>query len=315
MKHLSYISGVFLLYLVCIMYACNSIKEDLSDCPAETGFVIKVIGADIYDPGAGDEKDMTGSGIVRDAVIYLCGEDGVIADTLHASKTEIQTRHRFKLDYPTGTNFKVYCWGNGADGEHHVASLKKGDNISTLLHSLRMSDGYAQSPSDLFSGTTEIAVVNGFGQNHTKEVEIRRRTGTVEIVARNIRDFAGDRYGQDTDEEYQYVLRSTKNGYSGLGSIVGSSVSYSPQIFFNTWDQLITPAFHAIPSVPDEYLEVEIYFKGKLIHTQSLDQNGERYRVVEARHLLIIITFNNNRLDVNITVRPWGRIYQYVEFN
>ncbi|MFA6702715.1 MAG: FimB/Mfa2 family fimbrial subunit [Dysgonamonadaceae bacterium] len=294
----------FSLYLVIIFlitgFLSSCFKEDLTDCPRPFQVTIKALDIDL--------NDITESGDVKNVILFMFDENLQLVDAFELNTNQIKNREPIDIliDYPGYESLFFVAWGN-------VDELVDHSNVSTvkelldLFVKLKMKDGYAMPPGDLFRGNLTVPVEYGTTEaGQSQVVEIKRITSGVAITSIDLKEWNGSQAGT-----YSYVLHESYDNLDPNGNPTGNQVSYLPPSSFITNGNFTAPIFYVFPTTQGKSLVLDILFNGNVIFTANKDANGNPFNPQTGRTLNIILDFTAE-IDIITAITPWNVVYQYV---
>lgn len=276
----------------------SCIKEDNTDCPRPFRLFIKAVDA--------DEKDITESGDVQQAILFVFNENGQIVDAVALTAEQVKSRQPvdIKLEYPGHKSLKFVVWANNTGVDFpQTASVKQ---LSELYAKLKSQNGTAQSPADLFHGELDVPVeVGGIEPAGDQTMIIRRKTAQVTITAVKLKH-----WNQNKEGTYTFRLKESMDTYDQNGKLTGTKVHYLPAATM-TDDTLTAPLFLTYPTENNQSFTLEILYNGEVIYTADKGTDGKSFIPEIGRVLNIIIDFRAEA-KVLVEITPWNVVYQYV---
>ena len=283
------------------------IKDSYEDCPRPFRLFIKAIDA--------DQNDITASGEVKQAILFVFNEDQKIVDAITLNGPSIAGREPVKiaLDHPGHQSLTFVAWGN-IDGRVDFPATSSVKELSDLYVKLKIASGakaaspIASSPGDLFHGAHAVPVeFGGFEPSGDQTVVIARKTSQVIITAYGLKPWNGGKEGA-----YTYLLRESHGGHDKDGNLTGDMVAYQPSVSMDEEGNLRAPIFHALPTTDGKSYTLEIYYNDTVIYSADKDSEGQPFVPQPGRLLNIIIDFRA-QINVKMVVTPWNQVFQYVE--
>ncbi|PXV65853.1 fimbrillin-A associated anchor protein Mfa1/Mfa2 [Dysgonomonas alginatilytica] len=274
--------------LILIANAC--IKEDVPPC--EIAVTVQIA------EGSGSADDKS---IVNDIVLYIFDENKKFLDTKETQlgKTEI-------LSYPNAGKLTVVAWCNTLNGSIDITSLSP---------DLFLRDGYArlrrisspniyQIPDDILFGSAPV--INNQSANEYVTLYVARVVASMNITVRNLKKFAGF-----NDDNYSFVVGTTKTYMDFTGQYYGNGASYIPESSFNTQNEFIAKTFRLFPS-REENFSVKIFHDGTLIDEVSTDNDGSPLQTIQNKTLNLLIEYNGSA-DISVTIKntEWNQTHQW----
>lgn len=276
----------------------SCIKEDNTDCPRPFRLFIKAVDA--------DEKDITESGDVQQAILFVFNENGQIVDAVALTAEQIKSRKPIdiKLEYPGHKALKFVVWANNSGVDFpQSASVQQ---LTELFAKLKSQNGTAQSPSDLFHGELDVPVeMGGIEPAGDQTVIIRRKTAQVTIKAIGLK-----LWNQNKEGTYTFRLKESPDTYNQNGKLTGNKVHYLPAATM-TDGTLSAPLFLTYPTESNQPFTLEILYNGEVIYTAAKGSDGVAFIPQVGRVLNIIIDFRAE-VSIKAVVTPWNVVYQYV---
>lgn len=277
----------------------SCLREDLSGCPHPFRLFVKAVNA--------DGKDITESGDIKDAVLFIFNEKGQVVDILTLSAQQIKDRRGIdiRLSYPGHKSLTFVVWAN-AD-----ARVEKPDNASVkqmtdLYVKLISNKNVAQSPSDLFHGALVVPVeFGGVESKGDHTVVISPKVSQVVISAIHVQQWNNRKEGT-----YTFRLKESPDTYDKDGKLAGEKVYYVPAVKMQD-GTLTAPLFTVYPTADQTPFTLEILCDGEVIYSAKVDSNGKQFVPEVGRLLNIIVDFSGS-LEVLAIITPWNEVYQYV---
>lgn len=294
----------FSLYLVIIIlitgFLSSCFKEDLTDCPRPFQVTIKALDIDL--------NDITESGDVKNVILFMFDENLQLVDAFELNTNQIKNREPIDIliDYPGYESLFFVAWGNIDESVDHsnVTTVKE---LLDLFVKLKMKDGYAMPPGDLFRGNLTVPVEYGTTEaGQSQVVEIKRITSGVTITSIDLKEWNGNQAGT-----YSYVLHESYDNLDPNGNPTGNQVSYLPPSSFITNGNFTAPIFYVFPTTQGKSLVLDILYNGNVIFTANKDANGNPFNPQTGRTLNIILDFTAE-IDIITAITPWNVVYQYV---
>lgn len=305
-KHISTIFYLALLLASAVLTGC--IKEKGSDyCPTAAHYLI----VRSFDA---DNKEITGTGAVREVVLYVFDNKGAYTGKIIASENE-----RVPLNYPEGSQLTIVGWGNSQSGKQVMPQLAPGTPIDQAVVTLVENSSqpivapigskaspeissYSASPDDLFWGMSPIALNSIEGQTEVgHELDIKRKVASMSVVIKGLQEWAGT-----SDTDFSIVINGTRKSIDFKGNKVGDPTLYLQQLLKNENGQFVTGIFNTFPSA-DTQITIDIYKGNEKIYTVTTDGDNKPFVLDEGRLLNVFIDFTRN-VGVSVTVTEWGKV-------
>lgn len=202
----------------------SCIRESLDACPPLNSYklTLKVLNA------SGD--DITESGDVQEVRLFIFDKNKGFVAKRDMALADITSHQPITLDYPGNPeNLYVVAWSGLKEGQVDVADVNDGSLAEDLTVSLRSSEGYAETPNELYYG---MALVERAENALTKdqEIEITPQIGRLTIEAYGLEYV--DLLKAGNEDDFGYSIDKTRSGFDYRGEMVGDSVSYIPPAEF-----------------------------------------------------------------------------------
>lgn len=279
-KYFSYLQVAAVVLLTSLSVGC---------CKEEDRFFATTLQVKAFDA----DKNELGSQVVKDVTLYVFDKEKTFLGT-----RELKLSESFTLDFPEHDTLKLVVWGNTGQGNQTITPLKAGDRLDdafvSLIHT-KATLPVAGSPDDLFYVSGDLVT----GKNTESVLSLRRKTASVAITARCLREYVGSSEG-----EFRYVLRKTRDKLNFYGKPTGEDVSYGPASTFNDKGDFVSSVFNILPT--DEDLKIDIYHRDVLKATVIADSEGKPLRAVEGRLLNVLVDFQGE-ISVEVKVTDWGQ--------
>lgn len=297
-KHISTIFYPVLLLVSAVLAGC--IKEKGSDyCPPSEAHYLIVRSFDA------DNNDITGTGAVRDVVLYVFDSNGAYINRIVAAENQ-----RIPLAYPEGTRLKIVAWGNSGAGNEQMPALAPGssvDNAAVTLLKKTSPVNYSLSPDDLFFASSDV-FLTGAGEGEVDHpVSIKRKAASMTVTIKGLQQWAGT-----TDTDFSIVVNGTRESIDFTGKSSGNAVSYRPPLTLNGNGSFVTGIFNTFPSA-DTAVSIDIYKGPDKIYTVTSGNDGKPLVLSEGRLLNVLIDFTGG-VSTTLSVTDWGKIDINQEF-
>ena len=294
-------SFLFVATLLITGLLSSCLKEDFTDCPRPFQVTIKALDADL--------NDITEEGAVQQVILFVFNEHGQIVSASELTTDQVKNRKPvdIKPDYPGHQSYTFVAWGN-LDGKVDFSQINTVKQMEDLYVKLKIQNGTAQTPGDLFHGSINVAAeFGGIDPGKPHVVEIIRKTAGITITTVKLRPWNGNKEGV-----YSYVVRESLDTYDKDGNLTGNPANYSPQAVFNENGHFVTPLFYTFPAATGKSFVVDILFNGEVIFTADKDSDGNPFVPQVGRTLNILIELSA-KLQVKCIVTPWNVVHQHVE--
>lgn len=294
--------GMLALLITGLLFG-GCVRDSYEDCPRPFRLFIKAIDA--------DQNDITESGVVRQAILFVFDENNAIVDAITLDAAHVSSRKAtpITLDYPGHKSLKFVVWGN-IDSSVEFPATASVKNYTDLYMKLKSGteSSICTSPCDLFYGSLDAPVeYGGFEPAGDQTVVISRRTAQVNIVAYGLKS-----WNENKEGTYTYRLRESKSAYDNNCTLTGETVGYTPSCSMDANGNLGAPTFRTLPAATGTGYVLDVLYNGEVIHTVDKDSNGNSFSPENGRMLNIILDFRAN-LSVKVVVTPWNQVFQYVE--
>lgn len=308
MKHILFTTKALLLAL-CIgwgLLATSCINEDLDGCYTLTLKAVNING-----------EDITESGDVTDAALYIYDENGKYLETVNMTVNQIVNRTPVQINYPASAKLTIVAWGNTVGSEQKVVA---GSTINDLTMELATkTSAVMEHPRDLFFGDDDIPLKAGV-LTRNEEVVISLKVARIEMRTENLakgiekwREQQGLRADEDVSFDFYFKESLNKVDYSG--NVEGEKLSHNPYAELTTGYEWETPEFENV--LPGELQKGTFNINGTEYAVESKDRNtGEEIKLVEGQEGLIIFQWGDDGafLGITVKVRPWGYVEDNIEW-
>lgn len=301
MKHIHFTTlrlllGVFALGLL----ATSCINEDLDACYKLTLKVVNTGG-----------ENITASGDVSDATIYVFDESNNFVETVKMSVDAIRSSTPITLKTPYRADKKLYfvAWGNIASGD---VIITEGQKIADFKAQLRSDNGVASQPSDLFGGHKMIITAqNNLKQN--EEIVIEPKVGGVTLRTEGLPNYQKNNPLR-SDDNFAFSVDKTSSEYNYEGNLQGDLVFYEPEGQMTADQEFATPLPHSV--FPGDKLAGSLFLDGETIGFDDKDENGNDINVGPHQQKEFVFVFGDNGafLGIRVIVRPWGYVPDDIEW-
>lgn len=319
MKHRNTYRTAFsaLLIAAAMLSVWGCTKEDLTEC---LNPVLNIKAYAVVDGGE-EEVDDT---VISDVSLYVFDEQERFLEYIPCG-----IRETIALDFPQHKRLHIVSWGNSRCGNLYFPQLKVGTPMSEGFVGLFPADGASSqsaaglfssrvggdcytSPDDLFYGKTTLDVEGMTTTSQSILLSIRRKVASCNVTMVGLQDKF-----KLTDEELAEVsvnVRETHSTIDFYGRFGGAGAGYRPVGGLNDKGHHITPTFNLFPSVPGEFMTIEIYCADTLLATIAADDSGTKLTAQEGKLLNVLVVFSN-QLSVEIKTTPWGEEYVWKIWN
>lgn len=305
-KHISTIFYLALLLVSAVLTGC--IKEKGSDyCPTAAHYLI----VRSFDA---DNKEITGTGAVREVVLYVFDNNGAYTGKIIGAENA-----HIPLDYPEGSQLTLVGWANSQNGKQIMPQLAQGTPIDQALVTLTENSSQpaavpagskaspqigssSASPDDLFWGTGVVSLNSLEGQTEVgHELNIKRKVASISVVIKGLQEWAGT-----SDTDFSIVINGTRKSIDFRGNKVGNPTLYLHQLLKNENGLFVTGIFNTFPSA-DTRITIDVYKGSEKIYTVTTDGENKPFVLDEGRLLNVFIDFTRNAA-VTFTVTEWGKV-------
>lgn len=300
-KHISTIFYITLLLVSAVLPGCIK-EEGGADCPTAAHYLM----VRSYDA---DNKEITGTGAVRDVVLYVFDHNGA-----YLGKITGMENTPIPLTYPEGANLHIVGWGNSGGGNQVMPDLAAGTplaNASVKLINTKADnpETNVSSPDDLFWGNTDVSLVTPQGETGEirHDLSVKRKAASMNISVKGLQGWANT-----TDTDFSIVVHGSRNTIDFGGNNTGDPAAYKPALLLNNNGIFTTGIFNTFPS-GDIVVSIDIYKGTNKIYTVAADKMGKPFVLQEGRLLNVFIDFTGTG-NVSFTVTEWGKIDINQEF-
>ena len=287
-------SPVFLLLL--FLLCCTScVREDMEGC---TRYELHVRAVDA------DGNDLTESGALQKSDIYLFNEQGFVR------MIPSDGFSNFYFGEDKGERLTLIAWGNLKEDSLITTEIAPGTPLKDAKLRLRQYDHGTHLPlTDLFYCRKEI------GKAETRSVEGADITLVMErmVAGLSIRTrYLSERYPYK-GEAYRFIVHCTSTEMDFTGEVAGNGAGYEPASVTDAKGDVYAPPFHIFPTGEGKPLEIDIYRQGEKLLTITEDNEHRPLYAPVGKHTNIDIDFRYAKVQVAVSVVPWGTVSQDVE--
>ena len=296
--------------LAILLPACSTIAEDLEDCPQPFELTVRAI--DIAN------QDITSDGSVENVILFTFDESGKRIDKVLLNAEEIKSRKPIHIEHYGPKSLTFVAWGNVTPKD--LERLESVQRIEDVQMPLVRHEGFAQYPSDLFSGRLDREQVYGkleLGEPAT--IDIYRRTCQVNVIILGYEQWL-DRQGykqqafDPTDYAATRVLFGNSLDNYHIDDIYqGNPIGYrlTGQLDSATGDYRIAP-FRVYPPIEGKPFALDLYVGDKRLESFTKDSRGTLILPEIGKMLNVLIDMRSADASVQIVVTPWNIVHQFV---
>jgi hypothetical protein len=327
------------LLIAALLLSTSCLKDDYSACPRPFRLIVRALDA--------DDKDITHTGEAEQVILFTFDHNEQLLDAYELNTGQITSKQPINIAFEYGKvpqHVVFDAWAN-IDERIDFAHPKDVNRRTDMYVKLNRKDATlalaaykaatraddretVHSPGDIFGGTLAGVEVeyggNEYGKSHV--IDIRRKTGAIHIITKNLKAFNNNRNGN-----YRYEVHRGVDAMNHAGDFSTDHVKHLPTGNFDKDGLfLTTETFRKFASGKDEGIMVDIFFENELIFTadvwtdgsvtddpKSRSTAGAPIVPQPGRTLNVIITLpadNSAKVDVRTIITPWNVVWEEVNW-
>lgn len=284
-----------LLSLLPILLCTSCVREDATGC---VQYELKVRAVDA------EGNDLTRSGVLQKADVYLFNEEGFVRMVPSGAETD------FYFGEDKDERLTLVAWGNLKEDTLITTEIARGTPLEEAKLKLRQHAHGTHIPlTDLFYCRKEL------GTPATRSMEGAEVTLVMErmVAGLSIRTrYLAERYPY-TGQPYRFIVHCTGTEMDFTGKAAGSGAGYEPASNTDGKGDVYAPPFHVFPTPEGKRLEIDIYREQEIVCTITEDNNLQPIYAPVGKQTHIDIDFRYAQVRAFVTVLPWGEVNQDVE--
>lgn len=289
------LTKVVLCTLLLLPAAC--VREDVDGC-VQYALDMRVVD--------NEGNDLTESGILEKADIYLFNEDGFVR------MVPAGTSSNFLFGEEKDKRLTLIAWGNVKEDTLITTPVAPGTSPEDARLLLRQdAEGTHLPVTDLFYC---CKVLNG-ATSQTRAMQEDKLTLVMERMAAGISVHTLGFTEQYPEEgsPCHIIVRGTGTGLDFTGKAVGDEAGYNPASFTDEAGDIHTRPFHVFPTCGEQHLEIDIYREEKKLCTVTKNSSFEPICTPAGKQTDILLDFRYATVRVTVEVLPWGEVSQNTE--
>lgn len=275
---------------------CTScVREDTHGC-VQYSVRMKVVDA--------QGNDLTESGVLRKADVYLFNEEGFVR-MVPAGISE-----DFFFGEDMNRKLTLVAWGNIREDTLATTPIIPGTPIEEARIRLREHvEGSHLPVTDILYNRKELnnATTRGV-QEESITLVLERMTAGVSIRTKYLAE-----YCPYDGRAYTFIVRGTGTEMDFTARITGETAGYRPLSTTDTKGDIYAPPFHIFPTGDNGYIEIDIYREKEKICTIAKDNAFKPLCAIAGKQTNIEIDFRKAEVKTVVQVVPWGEVDQDVE--
>ena len=284
--------------LICILSAilCTAcVREDTEGC---VQYALNVQAVDA------EGNDLTSSGVLQKADVYLFNEQGFVRMVPAGISSD------FLFGNDKNQKLTLVAWGNVKTDTLAITEVTPGTSIEEARLQLRRHEQGSNLPiTDIFYCRRELSQTTTRGmQEENITLVMERMAAGLSIRTR----YLAQRYPY-TGEPYAFIVRGTGTEVDFMGKVMGDEAGYEPYSTTDYKGDIYAPPFRIFPTGDKGSIEIDIYRKQEKLYTITEDNNFEPLYVSVGKQTNIDIDFRYAEVKTFVTVVPWGQISQDTE--
>lgn len=284
--------------LACILAAalCAScVKENTEKC------VLYEVRMRVVD---NQGNDLTESGVLEKAEVYLFNEEGFVRMVPAGTVPELL------IGEDRDERLTLVAWGNLKEDTLVTTDIRRGTPPEEARLQLRQQEGGTHIPvTDLFYCRKEVqqAVTRSVG---TAEVTLVMERVAAEVSIRT--RYMAQRYPY-TGEPYRIIVRCAATEMDFTGKAAGDGAGYEPASTTDEAGDVSAPPFRIFPTEEGERIEIDICRGSGKLCTIAEGNDFKPLYAPAGMHTEIVIDFREAQPKTTLTVHPWGEMGQETE--
>ena len=286
-----------LLGMLLLLLPAACVREDVDGC-LQYALDMRVVD--------GEGNDLTGSGILEKAEVYLFNRNGFV----RMVPTGISSGFLFWED--RSEKLTLVAWGNVKEDTLLTTHIAVGTSLEDARLMLRQHAGGTHLPvTDLFYCRKEL----NEAATQTRGIQEDRLTLVMERMAAgvSVRTLGFAEQYPGGGSPCHIIVRGSGTGLDFTGKAVGDEAGYRPVSFIDAAGDIHTQPFHVFPTYGEQHVEIDIYRKEEKLCTVTKDCNFEPICTPAGKQTDITLDFRYTRVKVMVEILPWGEVSQDTE--
>ena len=276
------------IVLMLLFLTASCVREDVEGC-MQYALNVKVVDA--------QGNDLTASGVMKKAEVYLFGEEGFIRMVQAGAGSD------FCFAGEKGKRLTLVAWGNVKEDTLETTEVLPGtfpEEARLLLK--RKQAGRHLPVTDLFycRRVLNSTATRGMQQADDIMLVMERRSACVSIRTYNL---AG-RYPH-SDGECRFIVHGTGTEMDFNGQVAGEAAGYGPDVSMDAQGDGYAPPFRIFPTREGERIQVDVYRGAEKLCTVDSDKYGVPLCAPVGKLTEIGIDFRPATAEVTVVVRQW----------
>lgn len=302
--------SAWIVSMAVLMVGC--VAEDIEDCPQPFELTVRAIDT--------SDKDITSDGDVQSVLLFTFDETGKRVGKTFLSADEVKARKPIHIEHFGPKQLTFVAWGNAS--QEDLQRLEAVQKIDDVRMPLTTEDGFAQFPTDLFSGRLDRDQQYGvleLGESAT--IDIRRRTCQANVTVLGYEGWLKQngyktKAFDPTDFASAQILFGTSlDNYSIVDTYDGKPATYrlTGSIESSTGDYHIAP-FRVYPPIKGDPFKLDFYVGDKCIESFTEDSRGTLLLPQIGKMLNVLIDMRSGDISIRVVVTPWNVVHQFVTY-
>ena len=286
-------SGILSLLLFLAPASC--VCEDTEDC---VQYELNVQAVDAQG------NDLTRSGALQKADVYLFNEDGFVRMVPAGASSD------FLFGHDKSERLTLVAWGNIKEDTLITTEITPGTPIGQArLRLKKHAEGSRLPLTDLFYCRKELNSAATRGMQEEKlTLVMERMAAGLSIRTR----YLAERYPYE-GKPYTFIVRGTGTEVDFLGKTTGQDAGYKPLSITDEQGDVYAPPFRIFPTGEEEHIEIDIYREEEKICTVTQDNDFRPLRAPVGKQTNIDIDFRYAEIRTFVSVLTWGEVEQDTE--
>lgn len=294
--------------LILLMTGC--VAENLEDCPQPFELTVRAIDT--------SGKDITSDGDVESVILFTFDEKGRCLDKKILTAEEIRTRKQIHIEHFGPKQLTFVAWGNATLAD--IERFQSVQRIEEVQMPLERQEGFAQYPTDLFSGRLDREQKYGdINLGEPATIDIYRRTCQVNVTVLGYEQWLEQQgYGKKAFDPTDYaaariLFGTSLDNYHIADSYEGKPITYrlTGSLDETTGDYRISP-FRVYPPIEGKPFHLDFYVGDQCLESFTRDSRDQLILPEIGKMLNILIDFRSSDISIQIVVTPWNIVHQFV---
>lgn len=249
-------------------------------------------------------NDLTESGVLEKAEVYLFNEEGFVRMVPAGTAPELL------IGEDKGERLTLVAWGNLKEDTLATTDIRRGTPLEEARLQLRQQERGTHIPvTDLFYCRKEVQ------ETVTRSVSTAEVTLVMERMAAavSIRTrYMAQQYPY-TGEPYRIIVRCAATEIDFTGKAAGDGAGYEPASTTDEVGDVSAPPFRIFPTAEGERIVIDICRGSEKLCTIAEGNDFKPLYAPVGKQTEIVIDFRDVEIRTTVTVNPWGEMGQETE--